>query len=189
MPTMLANDDKLALLKFVRQVAMGHLTGSTAPPAPWNIPQVPFSGLFVTFRNGGRLRGCTGRFDASQPLATVLAAVTQSSLNDPRFTDQRITLEELPALEIEVSILGPLVQVPNPDELVPGRHGIVITRDGRSGCFLPQVATEHQWSIPTLLSECCRMKAGLAPDAWRDPATRIQAFEATVLRESDSSGG
>jgi AmmeMemoRadiSam system protein A len=144
-------------------------------------------GAFVTFRHGDRLRGCMGRFHTHQPLAELLVDVTRSSLADPRFVDDAITLGELTNLNIEISILGPLVLVEHPEQLIAGRHGVVISRDGHGGCFLPQVAVERDWSIETLLSECCRQKAGLEPDAWRDPATRVEAFEASVLREDGVS--
>ena len=61
-----------------------------------------------------------------------------------------------------------------------GRHGLIMSRDGRSGLLLPQVPVEWQWDRETFLAQTC-VKAGLPRDAWRDPATTILWFEAVVF--------
>jgi uncharacterized protein (TIGR00296 family) len=63
-----------------------------------------------------------------------------------------------------------------------GTHGLVVTRGPRRGLLLPQVAVEHCWDRETFLGETC-MKAGLAPDAWRDAATDVELFTAQVFAE------
>ncbi len=47
--------------------------------------------------------------------------------------------------------------------------------------FLPQVATETGWDLPTFLSALAQ-KAGMAPDAWRSGA-RFEVFTAQVFGE------
>jgi len=44
------------------------------------------------------------------------------------------------------------------------------------------VAAENGWNRDTFLANTCR-KAGLLPDAWRDPQTVIEAFRAEVFSE------
>jgi len=56
----------------------------------------------------------------------------------------------------------------------------------RHGLFLPQVADETGWSKEDFLSQLCAQKAGLPPDAWKDPATRIEVFTADVFSERDA---
>jgi AMMECR1 domain-containing protein len=34
------------------------------------------------------------------------------------------------------------------------------------------------------LSRCCDEKAGLSPDAWRDPETEVLLFSAEIFRET-----
>jgi AMMECR1 domain-containing protein len=46
---------------------------------------------------------------------------------------------------------------------------------------LPQVAEETGWSKEEFLSYCCSHKAGLAPDAWKDPKTEVFLFTAEVF--------
>jgi AMMECR1 domain-containing protein len=43
--------------------------------------------------------------------------------------------------------------------------------------LLPVVAVERGWDAPTFLKHTC-LKAGLRADAWRDPATTLETFEA-----------
>lgn len=52
-----------------------------------------------------------------------------------------------------------------------------------TGVFLPQVATETGWPKERFISELCSQKAGLSPDAWKDPATELYVFTAEVFRE------
>jgi AMMECR1 domain-containing protein len=49
--------------------------------------------------------------------------------------------------------------------------------------LLPQVASQFQWGAQRFLEESC-VKAGLQRDAWKDPATRVQAFTAEVFSEA-----
>ncbi|RME39216.1 MAG: AmmeMemoRadiSam system protein A [Planctomycetota bacterium] len=179
--------DRQALLRYARAVARHALGGRGEPPSKPNVA-APFGGAFVTFWNGSRLRGCMGTFAPVGDLADTIAYVTRLSLEDPRFRNDPITAEELPALTIEVSILSEATPTRDPASLIPGRHGIIIRRGGRSGCFLPKVAEERGWSAEEFLSQCCVMKAGLPADAWRDPETEVLLFEADAFSESRPGG-
>ncbi len=188
-PRRMTEAQQRALLAYVRLAAEALLRGQSVPAAPLFLMTAPYSGLFVTLRAvDGRLRGCMGRMCATGPLADALVEVTRCSLNDPRFTECPVAVAELPHLCVEVSILGPLWKVDRPERLVAGVHGVLITQGLRRGCFLPQVALEQGWSIETFLGECCRLKAGLPADAWRDPATQVEAFEVYAVRDAGGSG-
>lgn len=145
-----------------------------------------YGGSFVTFWKGRNLRGCMGSFESTSDIAASVASVTELSLNDPRFRGDPITTDELGQLVIEISVLSDLVVTDDPLSLVPGRHGIVVRRGFQSGCFLPKVASDRNWSAEEFLSQCCTMKAGLAPDAWRDPDTEVLFFQADVFSENTS---
>ena len=62
-----------------------------------------------------------------------------------------------------------------------GTDGVVLKKAGRSAVFLPQVATEQHWDIPTMLTELS-LKAGLPADAWKEGATFL-VFQAEVFGE------
>lgn len=179
-PAELGPEEKRALLALAREavtrfVTTGGLVDAPAGPA-FAVPR----GVFVTLRKRGTLRGCIGYVEPIRPLgrAVVETAVLAAS-EDPRFP--AIREEELGALSFEVSVLTPARDAAGPREVAVGRHGLIISRDGRRGLLLPQVATENGWDRETFLEEAC-LKAGLPRDAWKRGA-RIQVFEAIVFGE------
>jgi AmmeMemoRadiSam system protein A len=138
-------------------------------------------GAFVSLHRGKDLRGCIGLLTPDEELyRTVQRCAISSAVEDSRFPP--VTYEELPDLTIELSILAPLQTIRDPVEIEVGRHGLLISREGRRGLLLPQVATENLWDRETFLSQTCR-KAGLPPNAWRDPDTSIESFTAQVFSE------
>jgi uncharacterized protein len=78
-------------------------------------------------------------------------------------------------------VLSPLERTTDPLSLRLGVDGIYIRRGYAAGCFLPQVATETGWTTEEFLSQCCSHKAGLPPDAWKDPKTEVYLFTAEVF--------
>jgi AmmeMemoRadiSam system protein A len=133
-------------------------------------------GCFVTLTNAGRLRGCIGTFQPSGPLGELLPQIAAAATQDGRFLGDPVTPAELEHLDIEVSILSPLEPMERLEDLEIGTHGVYVVRGGRSGCFLPEVATDQGWDARQFLDECCAGKAGLPPDAWRQPDTRVFLF-------------
>jgi AmmeMemoRadiSam system protein A len=139
-------------------------------------------GCFVTLKNHGRLRGCIGQFVSDRPLVELVAEMAKASAtHDPRFMTNPITAGELSKLDVEISVLSPLQRTDDPLSLELGTHGIYIKRGHACGCFLPQVADETGWSKEEFLSQCCSHKAGLAPEAWKDPKTEVYLFTAEVF--------
>jgi AMMECR1 domain-containing protein len=56
-------------------------------------------------------------------------------------------------------------------------------RRGRAhAVLLPPVAVEQGFEPEAFLNAVCH-KAGLAPDSWREPATRVSTFTADVFVE------
>jgi AmmeMemoRadiSam system protein A len=138
-------------------------------------------GCFVTIHNNGRLRGCIGQFTPTTSLLQTIVAMAQAACQDSRFVYNPLTPAELPEIDIEISVLSPLVKTDNPLALELGKHGIYIQRGYAGGCFLPQVATETGWSKEEFLRQCCSGKAGLSPDAWRDKDTEVYLFTAEIF--------
>jgi AmmeMemoRadiSam system protein A len=133
-------------------------------------------GCFVTLTNRGRLRGCIGTFCPNRPLAETIIEMGSAAAQDPRFTFNRIVTRELPELTVEVSVLSPLEKTSEPEKLRIGEHGIYIIHGGQAGCFLPEVATDMNWSTVEFLDNCCESKAGLPAGAWRDKNTQVYLF-------------
>jgi len=138
---------------------------------------------FVTLTVDRELRGCMGRLDTERPLwENVRDAAIAAAIGDPRFPP--LEPEEVSGVRIEVSVLGPLIEIAAPAAFTAARHGIVVEADGRRALLLPKVAKEQGWDEATTLAAVCR-KAGLPPDAWRWPEARIWVFEAEDFGEAE----
>ena len=143
-------------------------------------------GVFVSLHARGRLRGCIGIVEATEPLGeAVVRCAASAAQQDPRFSP--VGGDELQALRIEISLLS----VPEPilpENIEIGKHGLLISLGAKRGLLLPQVAVEHKLSREKFLEETCR-KAGLEANAWREPATRVEGFSCEVFSEDASAAG
>ena len=150
-------------------------------PAPHSPALNEDRGAFVTLKKKGQLRGCIGYIFPMKPLyLTVRDVAAMAAVRDERFLP--VKTAELDQLEYEISVLSPLRRVLDVKEIVVGKHGLVVKRGDREGLLLPQVATEQHWDRMQFLQETC-LKAGLPPNAWRDPETDIFRFTAFVFGE------
>jgi uncharacterized protein len=142
------------------------------------------AGAFVTLHRRKRLRGCVGQLPGRDSLAEVVAHCARAAaLHDSRF--EPVGTAELSEIEIEVSVLSALEDV-TLEAIEAGKHGLVVSQGRQRGVLLPQVASQFNWDAQRFLEETC-VKAGLEHDAWKDPATRVQAFTAEVFSESASA--
>ena len=177
------DEQKHAVLKVARDTVEAVITRKRLPKVEADDPDLAtHCGCFVTLKNKGELRGCIGQFIADRPLVNMVVEMAKASATgDPRFFRDPITPEELPNLDIEISVLSPLKKTNDPLSLRLGVDGIYIQRGHLSGCFLPQVATETGWGKEEFLSYCCSHKAGLPDDAWKDTKTDVYLFTAEVF--------
>lgn len=137
-------------------------------------------GGFVTLTLDGSLRGCIGEiFPRRDIWQVVCEQALNAALHDPRFSP--LTPGEAPQVKIEISALTPPAPVASWHEIVVGRHGIVLEKNGGSAVFLPQVPAEQGWDLATTLRQLSR-KAGLPADAWERGA-QFLVFEAEVFGE------
>ena len=134
-------------------------------------------GAFTTVYSMGRLRGCVGYPTAVSPLyKTVIETAQSAAFEDPRFVP--VSLSEAPELKISLSVLSPVTPI-RPEDVIIGRHGLIISQGVFHGLLLPQVPVEHGWDRVTFLEQTCR-KAGLPLNAWKSGA-KIEAFTAEVF--------
>jgi len=102
----------------------------------------------------GDLRGCIGHVEATDPIGQVIVRCAVAACSaDPRFPP--VTTAELPQIDIELSLLGPLEPVTEIEEIEVGRHGLVVEMHLHRGLLLPQVAIEWRWDRETFLSQTC----------------------------------
>jgi len=180
----LNDDQKKRLLVLAREAVTRWVTDHTEVKPPTGEPAfAPDRAVFVTLRMDGRLRGCIGTLEPVSPLGeAVIESAISAATHDPRF--RPVAAGEIPALDIHLSILSPMRTVSGPDEIVIGKHGIVVRQGMRSGVFLPEVATEQGWDLETTLSILCTEKAGLPADAWKHGA-ELRVFTTQSFGEED----
>ncbi len=177
----LSEADRKSILELARQAVVEAVCRKRLPD---EIPKTGVfeqqCGVFVTLHVAGRLRGCIGVIEAKEHLGeSIVQCASSAAREDPRFNP--IEPEELPELEIEVSLLSPLHRI-QPDEIEIGKHGLLVEQGFRRGLLLPQVAMEHHLEREQFVKETCH-KAGLAGDAWKAPDTRIYGFTCEILGE------
>jgi AmmeMemoRadiSam system protein A len=138
------------------------------------------SGAFVTLHSAGTLRGCIGMPNSVAPLfETVQQCAISAATMDPRFPP--VTLAELSEIQIEISVLSPMVPVADLNDIEVGVHGLLVQDEGHRGLLLPQVATEHHWDRETFIRQVFR-KAGLPHEPLGEGA-ELQRFTAQVFAE------
>ena len=180
----LAPEHSARLLNIARATIRSLLrTEPVAVPQETDPALLQRAGCFVSLHEeqSHRLRGCVGRLDASGPLALVVQQTAANVLGDPRFSANRVRLDELPLLSIEISVLSPLMPAKNPLDFDLQNDGLYLIISNRTGCFLPQVARETGWTKEQLLDRLCMEKMGFPAKMWQHPAARLQKFTATIL--------
>lgn len=174
------------LLDAARKAIEARASGRDIEPPSAPVPEslMVKSGVFVSLHKRGALRGCIGYMKADRPLyEAVIDAAISSAFGDPRFPPMEP--DEVPHIDIEISVLTSPVPVTSWKEIVVGRHGIVLKKGICHALFLPQVAPERGWDLETTLDNLA-MKAGLAPGEWREGAS-FEVFEAVVFGETEPS--
>lgn len=160
--------------------------GKTATPENLGIEITPgmqqIMGAFVTLKKHENLRGCIGEITPTRPVyEAVMDRAIDAAMHDSRF--KAVRSDEFNDLSFEISALTPPKSVASYRDIVLGRDGVVLQKNGRSAVFLPQVAPEQGWGLEEMLSQLA-LKAGLPANAWAEGAS-FTVFQAIVFGESD----
>ena len=135
--------------------------GKTLQPKDLTPEMKDRSGVFVSIKKSGELRGCIGTFTPSRKniAEEVVHNAISSATQDPRFLP--VSGEELPHLEYSVDILTSPKPVAGQEELDPKGYGCIVECGRRRGLLLPDLegvdTVEEQIAI-------CRRKAGIGPN-------------------------
>ncbi len=181
---MLSTSDKELLLSTARKAIEATCNDKQLPKLK-NIPEHLKSpqGAFVTLKKNHELRGCIGYIESEEPLINTIQEVAlKSAFHDPRFSP--VESDEVRLLTIEISVLSPVQQIKNIEEIEVGKHGLIIESGKYRGLLLPQVPVEYGWDRETFLNQTAR-KAGLPMNAWKQPDVKISIFSAEVFGEDD----
>ena len=160
------------LVELAREAVRAKLSGEQQKDAPQELlKDFAFpAGAFVTIRYAtGALRGCVGTYRpySETVVHEVIRVAPLAALSDPRFPP--ISLEELPSLQFEVSVLHELEPIESLEELDPSRYGLTLEDNhGHSGLLLPNIPFIDTPDIQ--FQEVCK-KAGISPktpvNMWR----------------------
>jgi AmmeMemoRadiSam system protein B/AmmeMemoRadiSam system protein A len=177
------NAQKRALLAHARNTIHQLLVSETTPLARGFDPVLEQKkGVFVTLNKNGNLRGCIGHMAEDLPLCQVVGfCALQAAFADRRF--QQVQMEEMEAIEIEISVLTPFRKVRGIEDIKIGRDGVLIEKSGKSAVYLPYVAVEQGWDKEEMLDHLCR-KAGLSKGSWKSGAT-FYTFQSNAFSESE----
>jgi hypothetical protein len=175
------NESERELLRTTVRRSLEHAIKGAKIPCP-EAPTARLRekrGVFVCLKQRGELRGCVGYVRPFKPLIEAVWEMAESAaLRDHRFIP--VEPKEVDRLEIEITVISPLKRITNPDHVLVSRHGLVVTRGHQIGVLLPQVPVENEWDRDTFLAETC-IKAGLDPQAWKDPDTTLEIFTAEIF--------
>jgi uncharacterized protein len=176
-----SREERSILLALAHRSIEAALENREIPLDPPTLHLQEPRGVFTTLYRRGHLRGCVGYvFPVTSVFRTVAETARAAAFEDTRF--HPVTREEVPELEVHLSILSPLRPLA-PAQVEVGRHGLLVSMGARRGLLLPQVPVEYNWDRTTFLEQTCR-KAGLPPDAWQQGAT-LEAFTAEVFGDRE----
>lgn len=198
MPFELNEEEGKFLVKLARRAVKEYLETKKVPETTGRVPEKLLQpcGVFVTINSieneEKELRGCIGYPYPTDPLGeAVIQSAISAATQDPRFNP--LTKDELDKVVFEVSVLTPpqVLEVKRPQDYPSkiriGEDGLIIEKGMFKGLLLPQVPVEWNWDQEEFLCQCC-IKAGLPPDNWLLPSTRIQKFQAIIFEEETPNG-
>jgi AmmeMemoRadiSam system protein B/AmmeMemoRadiSam system protein A len=185
----LTEEDKKQLLALARKTIIYALRNRRVPQASdlgitiTNSMRYPRA-AFVTLKKHSLLRGCIGDIFPQRPLyRSVIVNAINACFNDRRF--QPVTEDECGDITIEISALTTPEPVSSADKIRIGTDGVVLSKDGHSAVYLPQVAPEQGWDLNQTLTQLS-LKAQLPADAWKEGASFL-VFQADVFGESEEA--
>lgn len=181
MESLLTKDQQKFLLGLARKAIEHYLkTGKTLKVKIEDEELKKKKGAFVTLKADEQLRGCIGYPLPYKPLyETIIDSAISAATQDFRF--EPLSLEELPEIKIEISVLSLPEPIKDPKQVEVGKHGIIVSKGHCRGLLLPQVPVEWNWDLETYLCHGC-LKAGLDEDEWKKGA-QIEIFSAQVFSE------
>ncbi len=178
----LSKEEKERLLFIARETLNSYLKDGNIPDfKEENSKFLEKSGVFVTLHTKeGHLRGCIGYILPIKPLyEAIIENAISAAVSDYRFP--QVGWNELSSLKIELSVLTPPKGVGTYTNIIIGKHGVILSKEGKSAVFLPQVAPEQGWTLEETLTHLSQ-KAGLPQDAWKK-GCQFEVFKAEVFGE------
>lgn len=128
------------------------------------------SGVFVSLKKDGRLRGCIGTITPTTGSIAeeILRNAVSAGTGDPRFDP--VEESELSELVYSVDVLGDAEPIQSMDDLDAKRYGVIVNKGHRRGLLLPNL---EGVDTPKQQVDIALQKAGIR----RDEAYTMERFE------------
>ncbi|MFW6034948.1 MAG: AmmeMemoRadiSam system protein A [Halothermotrichaceae bacterium] len=151
-------------VKLARQTVEKYAVDGKIMEAPYPLPEKydKQSGVFVSIKKKGKLRGCIGTIEATRDnmAEEIIHNAISAAFRDPRFPS--VSKNELDKLEYSVDVLGQAEKVDNLDQLDTEKYGVIVEKGRKRGLLLPRLegieTVEEQLNI-------ARRKAGISAGA------------------------
>ncbi|HIW83646.1 MAG TPA: AmmeMemoRadiSam system protein A [Candidatus Dorea gallistercoris] len=161
-------------VKLARAAVESYVGTGKKAEIPLDLPREMYgtrAGVFVSLKEGGKLRGCIGTIAPTQNNVAeeIIANAVSAAARDPRFDP--VEPEELDRLVYSVDVLGEAEEIDSQEELDVKRYGVIVTRGHKRGLLLPDLegieTVEEQVAV-------AKRKAGI-PEGAKD--IRLERFE------------
>lgn len=130
-------------------------------------------GVLITFLVNGKSAYASGILVAKDSLQHNIAMIYKKA-------SAAIQRSENTLVSSTMLLASPPLSCQSLDDIVLGRHGIILTSRGRSQYLLPETPVQNGWTKLGALENLCRALA-LPPGTWRDKTARILTFETAVV--------
>jgi hypothetical protein len=128
------------------------------------------------------LRGCIGYIWPVKSLSeSVIDNTIGACSRDHRFVP--VSKSELADLRIDINVLTAPRRVGSYNDIVVGKDGVIMYKDGKQAVFLPSVAIEFGWDVSELLTQLS-LKAGCSVDGWKQGA-KFDVFQSDSFEEGE----
>ena len=126
-------------MKLAKETILNYIRYGKAISPSKNLPSEMQgqAGVFVSIKKRGRLRGCVGTIEPTQPTLAqeIIQSAISASTKDYRFPP--IEVGELDELDVSVDVLTLPEKISSPTQLDTKRYGVIVQKGKRRGLLLP----------------------------------------------------
>lgn len=138
-------------------------------------------GVFVRLTNHGKERGCIGFIRGVSSLNdAVQAAIVNAALHDSRYN--HLSKEELPYIDIEISIIDRLKKIDHYLDFNVGMHTIYIKYLNKSAVMQGHIALERGYGRHDFLRAVCR-KGDIPETKYREKGAEIYRANTVFMKK------
>lgn len=143
-----------------------------------NMPQGLGARVCVYHKN--QWHGCSERIVSDQLLPEIIRDLVISAVSE-EMKDSAEYFDAIDTIDISISVLTKPQRVISVDDIVLGKHGVIMSHGETQGYFLPEVAGQNGWTKEKFLTMLAVQQAGLDADSWTDADVVLEVFTVDEL--------